>query len=373
MPGRKNIILLVDDEESLLEITSSILETEGYVAKTANSVSRAIEILNEAAPDLIVSDITMPGGSGFDFLTHVRSIPQLQHVPFVFLTAHSDMESIKTGKELGVDDYLTKPVDFYLLLSTIRGKLRRKEQLTEAFAFQTDQIKNQLFRLISHEMRTPLTSILGATELLSDSKEQLSPNEFTSFLEMLQSSSKRLTSMVDDFLTAMKIESGELVKELDIKETHINPHAMFTRILHEIESKVQLQRINIVNEIPDKMIFVNAHVQHIENILKRFVDNAVKFSSYGGRVTFSLREEPETATFIVRDEGCGIPRVKQELLFQKFQQVNREKNEQQGSGLGLFIASRLARANHADLWFESEEGKGSTFYLKVPKAKQASA
>jgi signal transduction histidine kinase len=311
----------------------------------------------------------MPGGSGFDFLAHVRSLPQLQHVPFIFLTAHSDIESIKTGKELGVDDYLTKPVDFYLLLSTIRGKLRRKEQLTEAFAFQTDQIKNQLFRLISHEMRTPLTSILGATELLSDSKEQLSPTEFTSFLEMLQTSGKRLTSMVDDFLTAMKIESGEMVKELDVKDTHINPQVMFLRILHELENKIQFQNVEIVNQIPDKMIFLRAHVQHIENILKRFVDNAVKFSRAHGRVILSLKEEESSTIFIVQDEGCGIPAEKQQLLFQKFQQVNRDKNEQQGSGLGLFIASSLARANNANLWFESEEGKGSTFFLKVAKSK----
>lgn len=372
MPERKNTILLVDDEESLLEITSSILETEGYIAKTANSVSQATAILNEITPDLIVSDITMPGGSGFDFLAHVRSIPQLQHVPFIFLTAHSDIESIKTGKELGVDDYLTKPVDFYLLLSTIRGKLRRKEQLTEAFAFQTDQIKNQLFRLISHEMRTPLTSILGATELLSDSKEQLSPAEFTSFLEMLQTSGKRLTSMVDDFLTAMKIESGELVKELDIKDTHINPQVMFTRILHELEGKIHLHNIHVINEIPNKMIFVRAHVQHIENILKRCVDNAIKFSRDGGKVYLLLKEEESSTIFSVQDEGCGIPAAKQQLLFQKFQQVNRDKNEQQGSGLGLFIAHSLAKANNATLWFESEEGKGSTFYLRVQKSKTIS-
>ena len=362
--------MLVDDEESLLEITASILEGEGYIVKTADGVPPAIEILKQVTPDLIISDITMPGQTGFDFLAHVRSLPHLQHVPFVFLTAHSDIESIKSGKELGIDDYLTKPVDFYLLLSTIKGKLKRKEQLSEAFAFQTDQIKNQLFRLISHEMRTPLTSILGATELLSDSKEPLSPNEMTSFLEMLQASSKRLNHMVDDFLMAMKIESGEMFKEIDSKEVRINSFLFVSRVLSDCAEKIQNQQLNVQNTVPDEQFVIVAFTGHIDNIFRRLIDNAIKFSSIGGTITLSLVKEINAITFVVKDEGCGIPKEKQGILFQKFQQVNREKNEQQGSGLGLFIASRLAHANHAELTFESEEGKGSTFYLKVPIARE---
>ena len=74
---------------------------------------------------------------------------------------------------------MTKPVDFYLLVSTIKGKLRRKEELSKAFSHQTEQFKNQIFRLISHEMKTPLTSILGATELLTDAKGNFSKGELT--------------------------------------------------------------------------------------------------------------------------------------------------------------------------------------------------
>jgi two-component system sensor histidine kinase/response regulator len=365
MNNRKQTILLVDDEENLLEVVTSVLEMEKYIVKSALNVDSAIEILRNTTPDLIISDITMPGKSGFDFHAYVRTLPQLQSVPFVFLSAHSDMESIKTGKELGIDDYLTKPVDFELLLSTIKGKLKRKEQLTEAFASQTDLIKDQLLRLISHEMRTPLTAILGTTELLSDSKEQLSPDEMTSFLEMLQASSKRLNSMVDDFLTAMKIESGEFMKEFNVQESRIDTFSIVMNILRTHEAKIHAKNIEITTLIPDKQFTIAAEGRHIENILQRLIDNAIKFSNDGGVVTLSMVNDSASVTFVVKDEGCGIPKDKQELLFQKFQQVDREKNEQQGAGLGLFIASRLAKANNAELWFDSEEGKGSTFYLKV--------
>src|SRR3989339_1899587 len=231
MSEQKQTILLVDDENDLLEIVGSILEIEGYTVIQANSVDIAIERIKSVLPDIIISDITMPVKTGFDLLTYVRSQHHLHNIPFIFLTAHADIESIKTGKELGIDDYMTKPVDFYLLVSTIKGKLRRKEELSKAFSHQAEQFKNQIFRLISHEMKTPLTSILGATELLTDAKGNFSKGELTEFLQMLQKSSKRLTGMVDDFLTAMKIESGEMFRDMQCTESDINPRQIGEQLM----------------------------------------------------------------------------------------------------------------------------------------------
>lgn len=368
MPTAPYTILLVDDDENFLRITSSVLAGEGFRMKTAENVDDAVKILESLTPDLIISDITMPGRDGFDFYNHVRSLPHMQHVPFIFMTAHSDAESIMAGKEIGSDDYLTKPIDLHLLLSTIKGKLKRKQQLSDALSLQMDQIKNQLFRLISHEMKTSLTSILSATELLSDTNEPLSPSDLTSFLEMLQTSSKRLSSMVDDFLTAMKIESGELQRELDIRTSRLNPGLIIQRILHDAEQKMQLHRVTVGNSIPDDTISVYMYAPHLENILRRLIDNAIKFSNPGEVISLAMKDQDRSYTFSVKDTGCGISKENQAALYQKFQQVNREKNEQQGTGLGLYISGQLSKANNCDLWCDSEEGKGSTFYLKVPKA-----
>lgn len=371
MSEQKNTILLVDDESDLLEIVGSILEIEGYTVITANSVDIAIERIKSVLPDIIISDITMPGKTGFDFLAHVRSQHQLQHIPFIFLTAHADIESIKTGKELGIDDYMTKPVDFYLLVSTIKGKLKRKEELSRAFTHQTEQFKNQIFRLISHEMKTPLTSILGATELLSDTKQNFSQPELTEFLQMLQKSGKRLTGMVDDFLTAMKIESGEMFRELQCIDCEFNPRHIGEHLAMLYSDAIVQQQIRIENRLPDAPVRLFIHTPHIEEVLKRLFDNAVKFSSENGEIILEMSEDETTVTLSIRDHGDGIPKEKHEAMYAKFEQVDREKNEQQGSGLGLFIANSLATANKAKLWFDSEAGKGSTFYLQLPKSHRA--
>ena len=366
MSESKQIILMVDDEESLIDIVGSVLESEGFSVLTANSVDKGIEHLESSVPDLIISDITMPGKNGFDFFAHVRSLPHLQHVPFLFLTAHSDPESILIGKEIGSDDYLTKPVDFHLLLSSIRGKLKRKDQLNKAVNFHTEKMKNEIFRLITHEMRTPLTSILGATEMLTDSQSEFSPKELTEFLQMLQNSSKRLNVMVDDFLTVTKIESGEIAREMEVRNSRINPSHIVNRLIVDLAYQCSHRHITIKNNTPDTTISVFIFAAHLENILRRLIDNAVKFSHPDGVVTVSLQES-DSLTFSVSDNGCGIPEEKKLLIFQKFGQIDREKHEQQGSGLGLFIAYHLAKLNGGELSFDSTEEKGSTFYLKVPK------
>lgn len=366
MTAQKQTILFVDDEESMLDIVGSVLETEGFNVITADSVEKGIEHLNRTIPDVIISDITMPGRNGFDFFRYVRSLAHLQHVPFLFLSAHSDSESVVAGKEMGSDDYLTKPVDFHLLLSSIRGKLKRKEQLREANMMQTEKIKSEIFRLITHEMRTPLTSILGATEMLSDSQGEYTPKELTEFLQMLQNSSKRLNMMVDDFLTATKIESGEIVREMEHKEFRITPTHIVQRLIDELEYQRKQHGVVIENRVPDSTISVHMYAPHVENILKRLLDNAIKFSKPEGSVIVELKEQ-DGYVFSIRDYGHGISETKRSVIFQKFGQVDREKYEQQGSGLGLYIAYHLAKLNGAELWYESVEESGSTFYLKIPK------
>lgn len=366
MTTRQQTILMVDDEESLLDIVGSVLEAENFAVITAKSVDRAIEHLNTRTPDLIISDITMPGKNGFDFFAYVRSLPHLQHVPFLFLSAHSDAESVVAGKEIGSDDYLTKPVDFHLLLSSIRGKLKRKEQLSEAAVFQADKMKNEIFRLLTHEMRTPLTSILGATELLSDPQTGYSQKELTEFLQMLQNSSRRLNTMVDDFLTTTKMESGEITREMEITICRIRPHHIIEHIAADLEHSLRHYQVRIDNQVPDVPIDVHMHQPHVEDILRRLLDNAVKFSHPDTAVTVSLHEH-DGYVMAVKDLGIGIPEEKRSVLFQKFGQVDRDKNEQQGTGLGLYIAFHLARLNNGDLTYETQEGLGSTFFLRMPK------
>lgn len=128
------VILAVDDYEPFLSMIQAMLETEGFVVWTAAGGQPALDLLLaqykklDRVPDLILADIMMPGMDGYTLYEAVRANPYLSHVPFLFLTAKVDVESIRKGKELGIDDYLTKPCSSEDLLASVRGKLRRAQQ-----------------------------------------------------------------------------------------------------------------------------------------------------------------------------------------------------------------------------------------------------
>ena len=358
-------ILIVDDEPDLLEITAAYLEMEGYTPLTALSGAAALEIMKTTTPDLIISDITMPGMSGFDLFEKIRADLSYQNTPFVFLSGHTDLQHVMTGKELGSDDYLMKPYEPEMLISTIKGKLKRRQQLNESFSLQVENLKNQLFRIVSHEMRTPLTSILGITEILADGKDNLSPEDFKGFLEMLKTGTVRLNKMVEDFLLVVKIDAGEIAKEIDGRESCIATLATVKRLVAACEEMREKKKFTFEVEVPDESPFLFIQPPHFENVVSRLLDNASKFVRTGGTVRISARTENELYILSVADDGNGIPLGKQEGLFQKFYQVDRELQEQQGAGLGLYIAKKLSELNKCELGFESEEGKGSSFFLGI--------
>ena len=360
-------ILIVDDEPDLLEITAAYLEMEGYKPLTALNGPAALEILKSTVPDLILSDITMPGMSGFDLFGMVRSDSKFQNTPFIFLSGHTDLQHIMMGKELGSDDYIMKPYEPEMLISTIKGKLKRSRQLTDSMSQQMESMKNQLFRIISHEMRTPLTSILGAADILAGGKETLSPEDFTEFLKMLKIGTLRLNRMVEDFLQVVKIESGEVSKEIDFRDACIAPLEIATRFASVREEIKKNKDITLNIEVQDESPYLFIHPPHFEDIVARLFDNACKFSPPGAVITIASRNENDRYVFSVADNGNGIPLDKQNRLFQKFYQVDRESQEQQGAGLGLYIAKRLAELNKCMLWCESDRGKGAAFYLSIQK------
>jgi two-component system alkaline phosphatase synthesis response regulator PhoP len=125
-------ILVVDDQPELLENIGFALETGGYIVLTAHSGYEALTILETQPVNLILADIAMPGMNGYQLYERVRENPEWVRIPFLFLTARAMNSDIRFGKELGVDDYLTKPIEVEDLLATVHGKLRRAQQLTSS-------------------------------------------------------------------------------------------------------------------------------------------------------------------------------------------------------------------------------------------------
>ena len=123
----KQRILVVDDRETLLTAVQDILEIEGYIALTATNGVKALQVMEEIRPDLIVADILMPQMNGYALYEAVRARPEWASIPFIFLTAKAEREDVSKGKELGVEDYIIKPFEPQELLRVVRARLEHSE------------------------------------------------------------------------------------------------------------------------------------------------------------------------------------------------------------------------------------------------------
>lgn len=358
------LILLVDDEEANLELFSTILVEEGYrILKSASGMD-ALELLHDNSPDLIISDIYMPEMGGFEFYEKVQGIPELRSVPFIFLSALSDREHVREGKELGADDYLTKPIDIDELVTTVRGKLKRAASLRSAMQSEFDALKEQILSTLSHELNTPLTYIIGFSEIISSGASQINTNELKEFADLIRHGGDRLKNLVDDFLETIQIDSGQTQKYFESDKRRFSLTNCLASLRDEYSTmasakELELQ-VSIDNELP-----VVASETLIRDIIGRLLSNAVKFC-VKGKVTLRAANDGDYVRVKVTDTGVGIPQQELPRIFEKFYQVNKEKQQQQGAGLGLYIAKKLADINNCQLNITSSEGLGTEVTLSVP-------
>lgn len=361
-------ILVVEDHEPLLHAIRKVLERAGYLVLTATDGQKGLEIMERVRPDLIVADIMMPNMDGYEFYQAVRARPDGLTIPFIFLTARSDREDILRGKGLGAEDYLTKPFDPEELLVIVRSRLRRAEEVQLATASEFNRLKQQIVTILSHELRTPLTYITGYTELALEELPSLAPEDLQQFLEGIRRGSERLNRLVQDLLTLIRLDTGQAATEFRLL---VRPHENFAEVIQQTVSRYEslaaqhgiLLEVRVPPELPPvplcEPFFVDA--------LGRLVDNAIKFSrGKGNQVVVEAGVSGEWVEVSVADNGVGIPPGEIPHLFERFRQIDRDRMEQQGVGLGLAIARELIRLHGGEITVESVYGVGSRFTIRLP-------
>lgn len=359
-----SLILLVDDDESNLELFSTILEQEGYRTLTANSSAEALRLLLTNKPDLIISDIYMPQKGGFEFYEEVQQIHELRYVPFIFLSALSDRQHVNAGKQLGADDYLTKPVDIDELVTTVRGKLKRAASLRSAMESEFEALKGQIITTMSHELNTPLTSIIGFSEIISSEDSRISTDELREFADHIRQGGSRLKGLVDDFLETVQIDSGKTSEYYAATRQDFNLTVLLSSLADEYRALSAGKNLDFQTDIAEDLR-VTASEAQIRDIVSRLLANAVKFTP-AGSVSLSAARRSEIVHVKITDSGIGMNSKELAHICEKFYQIDKEERQQQGAGLGLYIADKLAGINQCKLIFSSSEGAGTNVTLLLP-------
>jgi len=216
--------------------------------------------------------------------------------------------------------------------------------------------------MMSHELRTPLASLKALTETLQGGALE-DENVANRFLNRMEIEVDSLSLMVQELLELSRIESGKVPLKLEA----IDPRELIDASVERL--KLQAERSGLALEIVCKkeLPTIFADFSRIEQVLVNLLHNAIKFTPSGGSVTISCDQNEKNLIFSVSDTGRGISSKDFPRIFERFFKADRARAGG-GTGLGLAIAKHLVEAHKGDIWAESEEGKGSTFYFSIPKA-----
>jgi signal transduction histidine kinase len=252
------------------------------------------------------------------------------------------------------------------------GELAEEFNLMAARLQELDQLKTDFTSNVTHELRSPLTSLRGYVDFLLRGDAGPLNEEQTEQLIVVKNNAARLAKFIDDLLDVAKIEAAKI-------ELHPEPVAL-PRLAREMQvlfkPQAQEQGVALVNEVPESLPAVWADADKTGEILINLLSNAFKFTPQGGRVTLAARDDGDFVRVSVRDTGVGIPASELEKVFSKFEQVKPTQGlarKTKGTGLGLTIVKGFVEAHHGKVWLESEVGRGTTVNVTLPKARGDSA
>jgi two-component system phosphate regulon sensor histidine kinase PhoR len=270
---------------------------------------------------------------------------------------------IETGKPQSATVRLqqnNKLLQFNILPTSEKWYTVVAKDLTERQ--QLEHIRRDLISNISHELRTPITSIKLLSETLLDNLDEEQEIR-QDFLRKIVTEAEKLSQMADDMRELAAIEKGGSV----LNRGTTNMNRMIEQVIRRLATQAGSKRINISSTVESPLPDVLIDADRIESVLMNLVHNAIKFTGQGGRIAVRAVKEGSYIRVSVCDTGCGIAKDELPRIFERFYKVDKSRAGE-GSGLGLSISRHIINAHGGKIWAESEEGKGSTFHFTLPVA-----
>ena len=374
--AKAEVILVADDIPANVELLLDQLNSLGYDTITAVDGPSAIASAFENHPDLCILDVSMPAGdlgvddrsTGFEVCRRIKRDPRTSRIPVIFVTALNDTGDRVRGIEAGGDDFLTKPHNRLVLGARVRSLLKLKaatDALEDSLRKlrELERVRDDLMKMIVHDLKTPLTSVLATLEMLADGDFGSVTTTQKAAIGDAETKSEDLLALIDDILEVARIEEANISPTL----APMAPGALLAELVHEWSHRFTQERTTASISVADDAPVFSGDKGLVKRVFSNLIQNAVTHSSHPVHLDLSARRARNGVLFTVSDNGPGIPPEYHDLIFRKFGQVEMPRSPRtRSSGLGLTFCKLVVERHRGRIWVKSEEGKGSSFYIELP-------
>ncbi|HPT99951.1 MAG TPA: response regulator [Armatimonadota bacterium] len=355
-------ILLVEDDSDLRAIMRRHLAGRGYHVDEAESVVQARQILDQTAHDLLILDIILPDGSGWEVARYAceRSGAQLP-----IIVCSSDGPAGVDLQEMSVQGYLCKPFDCHALIERVEAALSPAESafVSAAQPREADETEVAFYSSLAHDMRTPMTTLRTAIESLLADDVEWDAESRREILDVVASSAERVGKYARDVIDLARLDAGAMRPHIQV----VYPdeiHEALTRVL-QARRPAPLVTLSVASGTTA----VLGDPGLIQRILLEVIDNALRCSPEGAEVAVEASGAAGEVWWRVRDFGPGIAPEERERVFDRHHRMHgKNRATSRGPHLSLYLCREMARLQAGRLWVEETEGVGACFCLALPAA-----
>jgi signal transduction histidine kinase len=352
--GRVPQLLIVEDEPDMREFVLQVMGSQ-FECTSVKSGDEAWQLLQTFRPDLLLTDVMLPGISGLELCARLKRDPSLRAVPVVLLTARAGVDAAIEGYGVGADDFISKPFHPRELLLHVRSHLTVR-QLSIQLADQARLVAaGTLAAGVAHEIRNPLNAAMNALDVVRDPETSVSRDEL---LAIAAEGMRRIQEVTDALNVHVRPAEDLSSRPCDVREC---VQATLRLLQHRTE------RVSVQVNLPTN-VEILAPARAFSQALLNLLDNGLRAAK--SRLSVTLTEEARMVRLAVEDDGPGVPPALQDRIFDAFF-TTREVGE--GTGLGLHLSRRLAREAGGELRHEPQPGGGARFVLELPRLEHALA
>ena len=361
-------ILIVDDNQTNIILLQAILKRAKYNTVSATNGADALRIMQEMHPDLVLLDIMMPEMDGYEVARRKDEIEDIQSIPFLFVTALSDTNSMVKGFKAGCSDFITKPFNTEEILIRIHHQIINVEN-RRIINSKNEELKSlirnrdKLYAVVAHDLRSPLGTIKSVLDILDENlNSEIIGFELYDLLHATTESADELFGLLENLLFWTRTQMGKLIfqpKEIKITEAVADA-------IKATSSMSNIHRIDINYTDNTGNATVLADKNMITTVIRNILANAIKFSDEDSSIEIETKIVDNQLSCSITDHGCGMDDEVKQALQQQISITTTGKHQEEGTGLGLTLCREFIRAHNGNLSFESEMNVGTTFTFTIP-------